>query len=335
MTIAYVEPFQRAWRRMTLLLFVQSAARNWFVIGFAAWLAGLLDGNNGSLGFFGDDDDYGRGGRWGSGIDNLTEVAGWLLLVVLLLAVAVAIFLVVLWISSRAKFVFLDNVLRGEAHIVEPWKRYGSRGDSLFLWRFLFTVAVIFVLLVLILPAISLTGIASGRGFDGAPVFAVLYLLAVGLVVGIPAAYISLFLDSFIVPIMYRHDLSATQAWKRFWPTLRDHLAYFLLYGIVALVLSIVVVTAMVLIGFFTCCVGFFLFALPYLGTVVTLPVWITLRAFSVEFLEQFGPEYRLFPEPVGGGPVGPAPPSPPSVPPPAPPAPPEPPSSTPPAPQA
>jgi hypothetical protein len=38
---------------------------------------------------------------------------------------------------------------------------------------------------------------------------------------------------------------------------------------------------------------------IPYVGTVVTLPIWYTLRAFSLEYLAQFGPEYDLFPEPV------------------------------------
>jgi hypothetical protein len=32
---------------------------------------------------------------------------------------------------------------------------------------------------------------------------------------------------------------------------------------------------------------------------VVTLPVWYTFRAFSLEFLAQLGPEYRLFPAPA------------------------------------
>jgi hypothetical protein len=48
--------------------------------------------------------------------------------------------------------------------------------------------------------------------------------------------------------------------------------------------------------GLITCCVGFFLLIIPYVGTVVTLPVWHTLRAYRLEFLAQFGPEHNLFP---------------------------------------
>jgi hypothetical protein len=48
--------------------------------------------------------------------------------------------------------------------------------------------------------------------------------------------------------------------------------------------------------GFATCCVGFLLLALPYINAVVLLPVLYTMRAFNVEFLEQFGNEYHIFP---------------------------------------
>jgi hypothetical protein len=50
--------------------------------------------------------------------------------------------------------------------------------------------------------------------------------------------------------------------------------------------------------GLITCCIGWLLLVIPYIGTVVTLPVWYTFRAFSLEFLGQFGPEYELFPAP-------------------------------------
>ena len=39
-----------------------------------------------------------------------------------------------------------------------------------------------------------------------------------------------------------------------------------------------------------------FILIIPYISTVVTLPIWYWFRAFSVEFLAQFGDEYDLFP---------------------------------------
>ena len=49
--------------------------------------------------------------------------------------------------------------------------------------------------------------------------------------------------------------------------------------------------------GCLTCCCGFILISLPYIGSVCLLPVSFTLRAFSLEFLAQWGPDYSAFPE--------------------------------------
>jgi len=40
-----------------------------------------------------------------------------------------------------------------------------------------------------------------------------------------------------------------------------------------------------------TCCIV----VLPYVGTVILLPIWVTYRLFSVEFLAQFDPGFDLF----------------------------------------
>ena len=76
-----------------------------------------------------------------------------------------------------------------------------------------------------------------------------------------------------------------------------QHAGYFLLYGILILVLSILVGIAVVMLGLFTCCIGFMLLIIPYINSVVTLPISYTFRAFSVRFLEQFGTEFSLFPQ--------------------------------------
>jgi len=55
-------------------------------------------------------------------------------------------------------------------------------------------------------------------------------------------------------------------------------------------------VVVVIFAGLVTCCIGWLLLVIPYIGTVVTLPFWYTLRAFSLEFLGQFGPEYVMSP---------------------------------------
>jgi hypothetical protein len=56
-----------------------------------------------------------------------------------------------------------------------------------------------------------------------------------------------------------------------------------------------------VIFGLVTCCIGFILLAIPYINVVILLPVPVWFRGFSVEFLEQFGEDYKFFPDEVAG----------------------------------
>jgi hypothetical protein len=40
-----------------------------------------------------------------------------------------------------------------------------------------------------------------------------------------------------------------------------------------------------------TCCLA----ALPYIGTVILLPVFVCLRAYGLLFIRQFGPDYDVW----------------------------------------
>ena len=44
-----------------------------------------------------------------------------------------------------------------------------------------------------------------------------------------------------------------------------------------------------------TCCLGACLLIIPFVGTVALLPVPVFFRAYSLEYMAQFGPEYRVF----------------------------------------
>ena len=93
-----------------------------------------------------------------------------------------------------------------------------------------------------------------------------------------------------------------------------------MLYGLFVLLLSVIVGAAVAAAGLATCCVGFLFLALPYVGQVILLPVYVTFRGLGPEFLAQFGPDYDVFAVavPQGGGAVPPTPPAP-VAPPPAP----------------
>jgi len=298
MPVAYFEPLRRAWTRMQGILFAPFDARKYLAVAFTAWLAGVFENGNGSTGT-----------EWTTDREKWTEWSGgavdWLAatgaaIVAIYVVLAIAIFaLALLWLSSRFKFVFLDNVVRNEGAVKAPWARYASLGNSLFVWRLVFGLVVLILAGGLLISAAAITGVAAGVGLGDVSWLAIAAFVATLVVVVIlPALYVSLFLDSFVVPIMYRFGLSASAAWSRFLPLLRQSLFHFLVYGILCLVLNVLVVSVMILAGLFTCCVGFVLMALPFVGTAVTLPVWVTFRAFSLEWIAQLDPELAVLAAP-------------------------------------
>jgi hypothetical protein len=305
--IAYFDPLGRGWTRMKTCLFAPFDGRKWLVLGFTAWLAGIFENGNGTAGMDWTTDRESWSDWSGGAADWLAAIGVGIVAVMVTLAVVV-LGLVLLWLSSRFELVFLDNVVRNEGAVRAPWTRWAARGNSLFVWRFFFFLVVLILAGGVVLTGAVMTGVTAGVGLRELSwvTIAVFVAALIGFVL-LPAAYVNLFLGSFVVPIMYRFDVSTSEAWRRFLPMLRDHLFHFLVYGIFYLVLNVMAVAFLVMVGLFTCCVGFLLIALPYVGTVFTLPIWVTLRAFSVEFLAQFDPELRLF----GPAPVVPIPPPP------------------------
>jgi hypothetical protein len=95
---------------------------------------------------------------------------------------------------------------------------------------------------------------------------------------------------------MYKDNLTATKAWGRFLSIFNKHPFHFILFGLFIFVLMVGFMIGVIFAGFMTCCIGFILLVIPYIGTVITLPVWYTLRAFSLEYFAQFGTEYNVFP---------------------------------------
>ncbi len=298
MPVAYVEPLNRALADTRRILFRPFDLGKWLVIAFSAWLAGLASGGSGT-----------GGPRWHGKGDRLPDIGygvrqawGWvhehvlrspLILVVVL--VVIGAILLLIWISSRAKFVFLDNVVRDRGTFVEPWKRLARLGDSLFAWRLGFFAVAVAAMIAVAAVALAIAGglprhhELGGRGFAG-----IAFLLVAGVSVALVIAYVNLFLESFVIPVMYRDGITATAAWRRFGPLFDANSGAFILYGLFVLLLWIAVAGAVLLAGLFTCCVGFLVLALPYVGTVVLLPVLVAYRAYSLEFLAQLAPGYAL-----------------------------------------
>lgn len=303
MEIRYFDPLSRAWERMKKALFRPFDLKKWFVVGFTAFLAGLTDchgGGNGKTGWEEPSDIH--------TLMNFPETAReWLMdnpllaaLIAFAVILAIVLVIVLTWLSSRGKFMFLDNVVHERALVAQPWREFRTEGNSLFLWRVVFGIAALAVVLVYLAACFFMLYGRYQQYEDTAELIGPFILMMLGLVgLMIVIGGILLFLSDFVVPVMYRQRISALRAWGEFIRLFSLHPMQFIGYALVVLLLIIVLVVAIVIGGLLTCCIGFLVLAIPYVNEVLLLPVTYTLRAFSVEFLEQFGPGFQLFPRPA------------------------------------
>nr|NQU89627.1 hypothetical protein [Bacteroidota bacterium] len=192
---------------------------------------------------------------------------------------------------------FLHNVIHDKAEVKKPWYEFRHEGNSLFIWRLIFGF-ICFAMIIgfLIFSFIMIRNMIYGDVSTSAKVFMILGLILQFLFLMIIISYISLFLNDFVVPLMFKHRISATRGWTLFLRLLNQHPGQFFVYGLYVFVLVLLMILCVLLFGIFTCCIGFLLLIIPYIGSVVFLPVSYTFRAFSIEFLEQFGEEYKFFP---------------------------------------
>ncbi|MDF1859691.1 MAG: hypothetical protein P1U87_05715 [Verrucomicrobiales bacterium] len=327
--IRFSVPTSRAWARMKQILFQPFDAGKWFVLGFTAWLATLFEGGGSSGGGGGgsdsEDSDSGTGTSETSEADDggiglskedfdpeevkevvsegiqtamqwLQENPGIAILIGGLILLVFLFFTALFWFRCRGKFMFLDNVVHNRALVAFPWKEYSREGNSLFWWGISFGI-VTGVLTVAFLGGAGwfafsiIEGGGQIGGYVGFLVAAILLFLGYVLVL----AYIAMLLEDFVIPTMHKYRLTTTQAWFRFLPVHNGSIFRFALYAIWKILLSIVSVLAIVVIGFGTCCVGFLLMLIPYIGAVVLLPMTTFFRSLGPEFLAQFGEEWDVF----------------------------------------
>jgi hypothetical protein len=303
--ISVAEPVSPALERVKLMLFQPFDLGKWFVIGFCAWLTYLGEAGgsfNGNYNFGnhsqtnGTDFRHGLEQAWGYVLNHLYWIIPVAAFVIFL---CLALGLLFLWLNCRGKFMFLHCVALNKAEVVEPWNKFEREGNSLFWFRVVLGLigAVLTLPLLVIIAVMILRMILHGEPEVGGIVTAASLVLAF-FVLAIVFAIIKKFTVDFVVPIMFLRGGKCWAAWKEFYGLLSAQPGQFALYILFQIVLSMaigVIVLGAILI---TCCVAGCLLVLPYLGTVLLLPVLIFKRAYPLYYLAQYGPQYDVFPPP-------------------------------------
>lgn len=291
--ISITDPIRPAMAHVRRLLFEPFSFRKWLVLGFSAFLAQL--GEGGSYHLNGNPFDHSTLKDF-----DFEPVAGWIS-EHLPLVIALGVFIVMLilalsvlfqWLCSRGQFIFLDGVARDRAEIAEPWTRLRFLGNQLFGFRLKLLLAG-FALLLLCLGLGALIALPDlqARRF-GTP--ALLGLVVAGglLLLGLLAmALIGALLHDFVVPVMYRRQIGVAAAWVALRRELLPGHAWQVVgFYLMSLLLGLAAALLMLIGCCLTCCVAL----LPYVSSVVFLPVHVFFRSYSLGFLEQFGEEWRI-----------------------------------------
>ena len=303
--VSVLDPVGPAIDRVKTVLFRPFDLGRWFVIGFCAWLAQLGQRGGGGGGGGGGPDvaswqthdirDQARH-EWEQARDFAVNNLDWLIPVaVAVLVLVVGLWLLILWLNSRGRFMFLHCVAQNKAEVVNPWHQFRRHGNSLFAFRIVlglitFVAAVVFLVLVGVVVFIAKTR----AGFNYFTISGIICCSLLFLATIIVSAVVAKFTKDFVTAIMYGQTYSSVAAWHVLLDVLAFNKARFFLYLLFQIVIYMTCAVIVVAAACLTCGCGCCLFLLPYIGSVALLPISVFQRSYSLYYLAQFGPEFNV-----------------------------------------
>ena len=301
MKISAIEPISPAWDKMVHILFKPFDFKKWLVLGFCAFLARCGEGSGSS----GSPGGGGGGGNSGSSYTehSVPEMKAWIhehLEIIILVGSAifiVAILLTVLitWLSSRGKFMFLDGVVKNRTAVKEPWAEFKREGNSLCIWSIIIrlTAFALFASITVIAFMIAWPDIES-ETFGSPAINALIVGGGSFFMMFIAFILLDFFIKIFVVPTMYLNRMSfkdaASVAYSK---CVSGHKFSAFCLLCMLFVLGIATTSIAIAVTCLTCCVA----SLPYISSVVFLPISVFFTCYILYYLEQFGDDWKFFPK--------------------------------------
>jgi hypothetical protein len=306
--VSVIDTITPAIDRVKIMLFRPFDLRKWFVIGFCAWLAYLGSGGGGGGGRGGGPNiniphRQGHDAQIGQALNEAKEYLldnlYWIIPVaVIVVVVVVGIGLLITWLNSRGRFMFLHCVAKNKAEIKVPWQKFRKQANSLFLFRIVLGIISLPVVGLPIFGIVLLIIMMASR--TGPLIVSISGVVVLGLlifVLSIALFLVKKFTMDFVVPIMFLRTSSCLSGWREFMTILSANKLRFALYLLFQIVIAITI-GAIIAIGFCIgcclCCVSVLLL-IPYIGKVIVLPLLVFERAYSLHYLRQFGPDFDVF----------------------------------------
>ncbi|MEY2486457.1 MAG: hypothetical protein QOH39_2105 [Verrucomicrobiota bacterium] len=290
MEIEIFKPFNQAIERTRQILFQPFDLKKWCVIGFAAFLANLGGGFNYNFNY------NSRGtAHEHAALQNFTawihQISPWILIISVTLFVLLILTIVIVfaWLRARGRFMFIDCVVKNRGAIKEPWREFRGEGNSFFLFSLIVGLCLFAVIAALALP--FLLPIARGVTFlhlHDTYLIAMIVLWATAIFLLVISWTL---IAHFMIPVMYRRRCRAVEAFRVVCSLIANYPGEITLYCLfwIGLVIGSALVACLSTCA--TCC----LTLIPYVGTVIVLPLFVCLRSFGLLFLRQFGSDYDVW----------------------------------------
>jgi len=305
--INFSRAFDTAWERMVIILFRPFDPGKWFVIGFSAFLAGLMQGGNGfNGGSFNNFSNINKPGtnnqlpsfdihQLHSHLSHLmmgVQVGMIIVIAAVVFFIVFAVLLVFYWLGAHGQFLFLDNIVRNRGAVSWPWQQYFRQANSLFGFYVLLIVLsfavflpILGIALVMCIPLFQQNRWPVSGEIAGFVVLGMVYM-ALAIIFSI----LLFTFREFGVPLMFRRGILARPAFMESLKLIRDYPGSVFVFILLRIALAIAVAILSILTCC-ACCIGL----IPYLGTVAILPGLIYIRCFTLDCLAQFGPDYDVW----------------------------------------
>ena len=292
--ISVIDPISQSIDWVKHVLFENFNIGKWFAIGFCAFLALLGEGGGGGGGF--------------NNISNLSrhkealpQIKSFIIEYIFIISISIGIFILVIialailiqWLSCRGKFMFLDNVVRNRAEIKELWRKFKPLANSLLIFKIALMLIsfVLFIVIIFIGFLIAWSDI-SARSFGQNAIIAIVFVAFFLLIMMVAFTIINVLTKDFWVPIMYRRNAKIFEAIEIFKSEIAtNHIFDIIKFFLMKILLGVAIVTISTICCCCTCCIA----AMPYIGTVILLPLIMFSRCYSLFFLEQFGDDWMFF----------------------------------------
>jgi len=292
MNISVTAPFGHAFERTKLVLFKDFQLVKWLTLGFCAWLAALGEGGGGGIG----------GNSWSpdavsEGIRSVEDNLESFILIGIGVSAAVVFFIVLAnWLRARGTFMFFDGIVRNRGAVKEPWHEFRERGNRLFVANVVLGLGgLLLVVTPIIIGSVVAWSDLRDERFEAATALGLAIAVLGALIPIVAIAIVSWLLRNFVAPTMYLHDLSVMDAWRKVKAeVISPNYGTIGLFLLMRIVIAMAIGTIVFASIFLTCCTV----AIPYIGTVILLPLFVFERSYVLYFLEQFGDDWRFFREP-------------------------------------